>query len=277
MTYESHHIQQQYKDAMYNIQESTKVLLPVGFYDTATKQYTREVEVAEWTGYTQEALTSPIAKNNYNIGISNVLNIVVQSIGENGSVFRKSNPNTMLPDRFMRQLTNADREVILLQSLAISGEEMRKRVCTDKCDHCNAEISYDFDLTEVEVEEWDHAKPPWVEFDLPKQITVGSGNLKLTSGHAKLKLMTGLDAEVLGKKSDKGEFAMLFEMLAQCTEFEGIGKISVDVLKLQPRSFLDFLKRQANIQVGAIPYKKFQCHHCGEETEAKLDLARFLV
>lgn len=260
------------------IQESSKVILPVGIYDPVSKQYTRVVEIAEWTGYAQEALTSNITKNNYNAGISNVLNIVIQSIGENGEVFRKTNPNAQLPDRFTKQMTQADREVVLIQSLAISGEEMRKRNCSDKCNHCGGEIEYEFDLTEVEVVEWDHENPPWIEFDLPREFRVGSGNLQRVSTHAKYRLMTGQDAEVIGKKSDKGEFAMLFDMLAQCIEFEGIGRVSSEVLKAQPRSFLDFLKRKANeVQVGPVPFKKYICHHCGEETEARLDLARFLL
>lgn len=262
----------------YKISDSPSFLLPIGIYNASSGTYTRQVTVDEWRGHDQEALTSPIAKQNFAAGITNLLQRLVIKIGENGEVLSKQNPLHKCADGLIKSMHQADREMILIQSLAASGEDMSVRKCVDKCQHCNIEFEFDFDLKELNVTPWDHAQPPWIDFDLKEPLVYGSGTTKRESTKARFFLTTGVEAERLAKKSDKGEFYALFEMIAECTEFLGIGRVSSEFLKMQRRRVLDNIRDNIqNQRIGVESSLTRRCPSCAEDTEARLDLARFLL
>lgn len=259
------------------VSQSESFLLPVGFYNKETNSYERHCVTDGWTGYDQEALTSPIAKKNFAAGLTGLLQRLLQRVGSNGEMLNKTNPQLKCADRLLKDMFQADRDMLLLQSLAVSGDDMCVRSCTDKCNHCQGELQFDFDIRDIEVVEWDHNQPPWLDFDLKYPLVYGSGTTKRTATKARYNLMRGHDAERIGTKGEKGEFGLLYELLAECIEFENIGRVSSDVLKLQRRSFLEDLRTKCLVSVGPVNSKTVNCHHCGEDTEARLDLSRFLL
>jgi hypothetical protein len=199
-------------------------------------------------------------------------------IGENGEVLTKQNPLHKCTDALIKSLPQADREMILVQSLAVSGEDMSVRKCVDKCQHCGVEFEFEFDLRELHVTPWDHSKPPWIDFDLKDPLVYGSGKDKREATKARFYITTGVEAERLAKKVDKGEFHALFELIAECTEFIGIGKVSSEFLKMQRRRALDHIRDCIQAErVGVESFLTKRCPNCAEDTEARLDLARFLL
>lgn len=256
---------------MYKITEELTFELPVGFYNESTGSFIREVTIDSWTGFDQEKLTSPTAKKNFVAGLNSVFRRLLQKIGPNGEMLSKRDRLTMCDERHVLEMFQADRDMLLLQSLAASGDF--ERTVSTVCDECAKPFDTMFDLRNISVIPHDHSKPPFIKFDLLKPIKLGERSATKATFH----FVNGHVATRLALEAEKGEIAVLYKMLSECTQFENLGKLGVDALKLLNRRELDHMRRHVETSVGAENMVDAECPHCGAKNLLRLDLSRFLL
>ena len=142
------------------ITDTDKVLLPIGLEIDGVRY--REVIIDEMTGIDEENLTSRKVRNNGAKAITMLLRRCIQSI--EGVLERKSNPLSLIDEKWVKNMYVADRDFLVLCIRGLSGDN--EIMVSSNCGECGEENNHLVDIKDMDVYEWDENEPAEINIEL---------------------------------------------------------------------------------------------------------------
>lgn len=262
----------------YKLTADDVVRLPVGIIRDGVR--VREVIIDEFRAVDKESLTSASAKENPQKAITNILTRVLQEVP--GVLPRKKGHLHRFSDVLVNEMTTADRDTIMYQALLLGDDD--ERVEEIECPHCKGEVEVIYNLTDLDIFELEDEDDTFVEFNLPRGIRtniVGPSGEPMSAliKKGKLRLLTGKDAERLGKQAKSGEFALLNHQLALCSfDVDHIGTLTYEDVQGLGKKDSDYLiDLLGNKTPGPDTIRKETCPHCLKEFDHGMNVSRFFM
>lgn len=249
------------------IKDSDRVTLPIGLEIDGVRY--REVVIDEMTGVDEENLTSRKVRNNGAKAITLLLRRCIQSI--EGVLDRKSNPLSMIDEKYVRNMYVADRDYLVFCIRALSGNN--EVLTTAECPNCSAEDSHLIDITTLDVYEWDENAPVSINIELLR----GFYDPKSQQYHKSItwSFPKGVAQE---KIASLPEHQLGTGLIASgITSVEGLEYIpSADaVRRLSVRDRNVFAQAIVENAVGVDTKLEVSCHSCGEEYPMEVNTVGF--
>ena len=263
--------------ADYKITKDAICTLPIGLERDGERF--QEVVLDKWRGEDQHRLTEPAARKNPGKAMSMILRRLIQAIP--GVMEQKSNKHAMISEHYVTEMFVADRDFLMLQSLALSGQCEREIDFTCENSRCQKPLTEDVDITDIVVTPQDPEKRTFFEFCLPDdgvEWTDPEGNAQV-SRKGKFNYPRGSDQEKISRYSDEGTFALFTRLITRCvSDFEGLRQISMDDAKkmtIEDRKYLQELS--GDKMPGPDETVETECEYCGKEQTVSIELSSFFL
>ena len=249
------------------ITDSDKVTLPIGLEIDGIRY--REVVIDEMTGIDEENLASRKVRNNGAKAITMLLRRCIQSI--EGVLEPKSNPLSMIDEKYVRNMYVADRDYLVFCIRALSGN--KEVLATSTCPHCSGEGDHLIDLSELDVYEWEENAPASIDIELIR----GFYDERTKQFHKNIKwtFPKGISQEKMAALPENQLGTSL--IASGISEVEGLEYVpspeSVRRLSLRDRNaFAEAIVENA---VGVDTQVHVTCEFCGEEHTVEVNTVGF--
>jgi hypothetical protein len=249
------------------ITDSDKITLPIGLEIDGIRY--REVIIDEMTGIDEENLASRKVRNNGAKAITMLLRRCIQSI--EGVLERKSNPLSLIDEKWVRNMYVADRDYLVFCIRALSGN--KEIITTSPCPSCEAESTHLVDISELDVYEWEDNAPAMIDIELVR----GFFDERTQQYHKNLKWS-------FPKGDAQERLAVLPEnqlgtslIASGITEVEGLEYVpsSDAVRRLSLRDRNAIAEAIVDNAVGVDTQLSVSCDHCGEEHKIEVNTVGF--
>ena len=229
------------------------------------------------TGLEQHSLSDPKFRQNSGKAMSHIIRRLVQEIP--GALNQKSNRTFLCDERFISSMFQADRDVIIMQSLILAGQLEQAKVYN--CSKCGEKLEEKVNLLEVDIFEHEEGQLPELEITLPREMNIDG----VICDKVVFRYPLGIDQEKMAKYANKGEFYIISCLISLCCTFFGVkdGSEQKKTLSIQEAALMNVKNRNhivSSIQEmspGPDLIKESECDTCGHMNQVSVDIAGFLL